>query len=56
MALDRAALGLGWPDVEMGKMPVRLVGMGTYSLDIEINGYVKMADYDEFLAAQRGCC
>jgi len=41
------------PDVEMGKIPVRLVGMGSYSLDIEINVYVKTADYDEFLAAQQ---
>jgi len=32
---------------------VRLVGMGSYSLDIEINVYVKTADYDEFLAAQQ---
>jgi MscS family membrane protein len=40
-------------DVEHGKMPVRLVGMGTYSLDIEVNAYVTTTDYDRFLDIQQ---
>jgi MscS family membrane protein len=40
-------------DVEPGKIPVRLVGIGTYSLDIEVNAYVTTIDYDQFLDIQQ---
>ena len=43
----------GHPKVETGKIPVRFVGVGPYSLDVEVNAYVKTADYDEFLAVQQ---
>ena len=39
--------------VETGPLPVRFVGVGAYSLDIEIVAYVMTADYDEFLALQQ---
>jgi MscS family membrane protein len=41
------------PKVESGKIPVRFIGVGAYSLDIEVVGYVTTADYDEFLAIQQ---
>ena len=41
------------PKVELGKIPVRFVGLGSYSLDVEINVYVTTSDYDEFLAVQQ---
>jgi len=41
------------PKVETGPIPVRFVGVGTYSLDVEINGYVKSTDFDDFLAIQQ---
>ncbi len=41
------------PKIELGKMPVRFVGLGSYSLDVEVNVYVTTADYDEFLAIQQ---
>ncbi len=34
-------------------MPVRFVGVGAYSLDIEVVAYVTTSDYDEFLALQQ---
>jgi MscS family membrane protein len=40
-------------DVEPGKIPVRLIGLGTYSLDIEVNAYVTTIDYDRFLEIQQ---
>jgi MscS family membrane protein len=43
----------GHPKVETGPIPVRFVGFGTYSLDVEINCYVKTTDFDEFLATQQ---
>lgn len=39
--------------VEAGAFPVRFVGVGTYSLDIEIFVYVLTRDYDEFLRTQQ---
>lgn len=39
--------------VEAGAVPVRFVGVGTYSLDIEIFVYVLTRDYDEFLRTQQ---
>jgi MscS family membrane protein len=41
------------PKVEAGKIPVRFVGVGPYSLDIEVVVYVTTSDYDEFLALQQ---
>jgi MscS family membrane protein len=43
----------GHPKVETGALPVRFVGVGSYSLDIEVVAYVTTADYDEFLALQQ---
>ena len=37
------------PKVETGKIPVRFIGVGTYSLDVEADAYVMTSDYDEFL-------
>ena len=41
------------PKVETGKLPVRFVGVGPYSLDVEVVAYITTADYDEFLALQQ---
>ena len=41
------------PKVETGKLPVRFIGVGPYSLDVEVVAYVTTADYDEFLALQQ---
>jgi Mechanosensitive ion channel len=41
------------PKVEAGNLPVRFVGVGPYSLDVEVVAYVNTADYDEFLALQQ---
>ncbi len=41
------------PKVEAGAMPARFVGVGTYSLDIEIFVYVTTLDGDEFLQIQQ---
>ena len=43
----------GHRKVETGALPVRFVGVGAYSLDIEVVAYVMTADYDEFLALQQ---
>ena len=32
---------------------MRFVGVGPYSLDVEVAAYVTTADYDEFLALQQ---
>jgi len=39
--------------VETGPIPVRFVGVGAYSLDVEVNVYITTADGDEFLALQQ---
>jgi MscS family membrane protein len=39
--------------VETGKIPVRFIGVGAYSLDIEADAYVITADYDEFLSIRQ---
>jgi MscS family membrane protein len=39
--------------VETGKMPVRFIGVGAYSLDVEVVVYVTTSDYDEFLEIQQ---
>lgn len=41
------------PKVETGKLPVRFIGVGPYSLDVEVVAYVTTSDYDEFLALQQ---
>jgi MscS family membrane protein len=41
------------PKVEVGSMPVRFVGIGSYSLDIEIFAYILTKDFDEFLGVQQ---
>ena len=44
---------MGHPKVETGGIPVRFVGVGAYSLDVEVVGYVTTSDYDEFLKIQQ---
>ena len=44
---------LDHPKVEVGNLPVRFIGVGAYSLDIEVNAYVTTLDADEFLALQQ---
>jgi MscS family membrane protein len=41
------------PKVEVGAIPVRFVGAGSYSMDIEVFAYIRTADYDEFLQLQQ---
>ncbi|MGB6944989.1 MAG: mechanosensitive ion channel family protein [Bryobacteraceae bacterium] len=41
------------PKFETGAMPVRFVGIGTYSLDIEIFIYILTLDGDEFMKIQQ---
>lgn len=41
------------PKVEAGTMPVRFVGVGTYSLDLEVSVYILTQDGDEFLRIQQ---
>jgi MscS family membrane protein len=43
----------GNPKIEAGKVPVRLVAAGAFSLDIEAVAYVLTSDYDEFLELQQ---
>ncbi|HTA43062.1 MAG TPA: mechanosensitive ion channel domain-containing protein [Bryobacteraceae bacterium] len=42
------------PKIEAGAMPVRFVGIGAYSLDVEIYVYVLTVDGNEFLKFQEG--
>jgi MscS family membrane protein len=41
------------PKVEVGDIPVRFVGIGAYSFDIEIFAYVLTSDFDLFLGIQQ---
>lgn len=41
------------PKVEIGNMPVRFVGVGTYSLDIELSAFILTLNGDEFLLTQQ---
>jgi len=41
------------PKVEAGNLPVRFIGVGPYSLDVEVAAYINTSDYDEFLAIQQ---
>jgi MscS family membrane protein len=39
--------------VETGDIPVRFIGIGNYSLDVEVFAYVATPDYDVFLGVQQ---
>jgi MscS family membrane protein len=41
------------PNVEAGNLPVRFIGAGSYSLDIEVFVYIRTPDNDEFLKIQQ---
>jgi MscS family membrane protein len=41
------------PKVEPGTLPVRFVGVGTYSLDLEVVAYITTRNGDEFLSIQQ---
>ncbi len=41
------------PKVETGNIPVRFIGVGPYSLDVEVAAYIATSDSDEFLALQQ---
>lgn len=41
------------PKVEAGNLPVRFVGVGTYSLDLEVFVYILTRSGDEFLTIQQ---
>jgi MscS family membrane protein len=41
------------PKVETGNLPVRLVSLGTYSLNVEVFAYGTTRNFDEFLAMQQ---
>jgi len=41
------------PKVETGKIPVRFIGVGPFSLDVEVAVYITTADSDEFLELQQ---
>jgi len=41
------------PKIEAGGLPVRFIGIGSYSLDIEIFAYVATRDGDEFMTIQQ---
>ena len=47
------AILAGRDNVEVGAIPVRFIGVGTYSLDVEVTAYVKTSNFDEFLAIQQ---
>jgi MscS family membrane protein len=41
------------PIIEVGPLPVRFIGAGQYSLNVEIFAYIRTANYDEFLKIQQ---
>ncbi len=41
------------PKVAPGNVPVRFIGVGQYSLDVEVFVYINTSDSDEFLALQQ---
>jgi MscS family membrane protein len=43
----------GHPKIEAGALPVRFIGVGSYSLDLEVFVYVLTTDGDEFLKIQQ---
>ena len=44
---------VGHPKVETGRIPVRFIGAGVYSLDVEVVAYITTSDFDEFLELQQ---
>jgi MscS family membrane protein len=48
-----ASILKGNEKVETGDIPVRFIGVGPYSLDVEVVAYVRTANNDEFLALQQ---
>ena len=48
-----SALLKGNKKFEIGAIPVRFIGVGTYSLDLEVSLYVLTRDGDEFLQIQQ---
>jgi MscS family membrane protein len=43
----------GHPKLEIGNLPVRFIGVGAYSLDVEVEVYVTTSNGEEFLAIQQ---
>jgi MscS family membrane protein len=41
------------PKIETGKIPVRFIGVGPYSLDVEVDAYVTTTDPEEFIAIRQ---
>jgi MscS family membrane protein len=41
------------PKIEMGKIPVRFVGISDYALNVEVAVNVMTADFDAFLGLQQ---
>jgi MscS family membrane protein len=41
------------PKFELGTIPVRFIEVAAYSLDVEVNAYVKTSNFDEFLGIQQ---
>jgi MscS family membrane protein len=41
------------PRIEIGSLPVRFIGVGSYSLDVEVFAYVLTPSFDEFLQLQQ---
>ena len=41
------------PEVETGAIPVRFIGVGTYSLDVEVFAYIVTQDGDKFMEIQQ---
>lgn len=41
------------PEAEIGPLPVRFIGVGTYSLDLEVFAYILTRDGDAFLRMQQ---
>jgi MscS family membrane protein len=41
------------PVIEAGNLPVRFIGVGSYSLDVEVFSYILTGDGDEFLRIQQ---
>ncbi len=39
--------------METDKAPVRFIGVGPYSLDVEVVAYVTTVDYEEFVTLQQ---
>jgi MscS family membrane protein len=40
-------------NVEVGDIPVRFIGIGAYSLDVEVFAYIMTSDFDVFLRIQQ---